>query len=106
MKRELLENFFDTKIDKNGKEVYLLNKTIHIENNDMNPEIYKNYIAEKLDNWFLISYKAYGTIDLWWLVCKTNSIIDPLIQPEPGDIIKILNENIVESILDSIRNSD
>ncbi len=37
----------------------------------------------------MISYAAYGTSDLWWLICSSNAIIDPNTELNAGKQIKI-----------------
>lgn len=37
----------------------------------------------------LISYAAYGTEKLWWLICTANSIVDPHTELYAGKLIKI-----------------
>lgn len=39
----------------------------------------------------LISYKAYGSVKYWWLVCYLNDIHDPFNDMTVGDLIKIPN---------------
>jgi hypothetical protein len=38
-----------------------------------------------------ISYNAYGTPDFWWIICLINSIDNPLIDMQVGQILKIPN---------------
>jgi hypothetical protein len=37
----------------------------------------------------IISFAAYGTVNLWWLICTANSIIDPNTELNAGKQIKI-----------------
>ena len=37
----------------------------------------------------IISQAAYGTVNLWWLICSANSIIDPNTELVAGKQIKI-----------------
>lgn len=37
----------------------------------------------------LISFKAYNTVDLWWVIYEYNGIIDPLFDLKTGQILKI-----------------
>ena len=39
----------------------------------------------------LISYRNYGTVGYWWVICLVNSIQNPFEDIEIGDIIKIPN---------------
>lgn len=37
----------------------------------------------------LIAYKFYESVDLWWVVCLYNDIIDPVTELYPGRSLKI-----------------
>ncbi len=37
----------------------------------------------------IISFAAYGSVNLWWLICTANSIIDPNTELSAGKQIKI-----------------
>jgi hypothetical protein len=39
----------------------------------------------------LLSYKAYGTVDYWWILCFYNSCLNPLVDMNTGDLWKIPN---------------
>ena len=39
----------------------------------------------------MISYKAYGTVNYWWLILYVNDIEDPLNDMVSGTVIKIPN---------------
>lgn len=36
----------------------------------------------------LISYKLYGTVDLWWVICQFNGVVNPLTDLEVGKLLK------------------
>jgi nucleoid-associated protein YgaU len=101
-----LFNVYDeTSLGKNFK-TFNLNRTVNIKGLDnISSKYYTFYEVRGDDSWTLISYKYYGTTRLWWLICKANSIIDPTQQPEAGTKLKILNEDIIKSILQVIKGS-
>lgn len=37
----------------------------------------------------LISEQFYGIPDLWWVIADVNGIVDPLVGPAQGDILRI-----------------
>ena len=37
----------------------------------------------------LISYRAYGTVSLWWVILAFNDIENPLTDLEPGMLIEL-----------------
>lgn len=53
--------------------------------------------------WTLISYKEYGTILLWWLICATNKISNPVFLPDAGTVVKIIKPQFVRLVLDQIK---
>ena len=55
------------------------------------------------DSWSTISFKFYQTIELWWLVAKINNITNPTIDPPIGAVIKVLKSEMVNEILQAVR---
>ncbi len=49
-----------------------------------------------------LSFNAYGTIDLWWLILIMNNITNPIKGLPSGDKVRLLKPQFVEQILDSI----
>lgn len=101
-----MANFFKIGYDTvKQKYFYNINKSVYFH--DLN-NIYINnfitYTVQNKDTWPLISYKMYGTIELWWLICKVNSITNPLTAPVSGTSLIILTSDIVNSILSAISN--
>ena len=94
------ENIFNVHIDKDGMYFYNLLQTIVIP--DLAPSFYEEYIIQPKDTWPLISYKAYGTTILWWVILHVNKITNPIIQPKTGEIIKVLDSRYVTSITTAI----
>jgi hypothetical protein len=39
----------------------------------------------------LISYKNYGTVTYWWIVCLVNGVENPLLDIKVGDLYKLPN---------------
>lgn len=89
-----------------GKQHYLINKTLYIEGAD-NPTAanFGKYIKKENETWPTIAYKLYGDIDLWWLLCKVNKVTDPLAEIPNGTTIKYLLKDVVDSLLVSIKSS-
>jgi len=52
--------------------------------------------------WTMISFNAYGSIELWWLIMLTNKIYNPIKGPEVGSVIKIIKPEFVPDILREI----
>jgi hypothetical protein len=96
-----LENLFN--IYKNDKNYfYNLIGTVNIPAN-LDPSVYDTFVVTT-DNmpWTLISYKAYKTIDLWWLICSVNNIDNPTQFPRAGTKLKILLPDYVAAIVQQL----
>jgi hypothetical protein len=99
-----LENLFNVYNDGQNYYYNLLG-TVNIPQ-DLDTSTYIPYTVYT-DNmpWTLISYKVYNTIDLWWLICSTNNIQNPLQFPKAGTVLKILSPDYVSAIIQQITTS-
>lgn len=71
---------------------------------DLDPSVYYEYtVPGPFITWTNLSYKVYGTIKLWWIICLTNNIINPTQYPEGGAKLKIIRPEYVREILSSIK---
>ena len=96
-------NLFNV-INKGEMSYFNLCKNIYFKNiNYMSPDDVKEYVILEDDSWTNISYKFYNTYKLWWLICKFNNISNPFNELIAGKIIKIPSQEIVDSILDLIK---
>jgi hypothetical protein len=93
-----LENLFNIYKKDNGQYFYNILKTVNFPE-DIDPDIYSLYETKPKDTWPLIAYNEYSDVRLWWLICSMNQIINPLKQPAPGTILKILSPEIVRTVL-------
>lgn len=50
----------------------------------------------------IISNKAYGVPNLWWVILEYNNISDPLFELQPGQILKIPEINRVLLAIDNL----
>lgn len=55
------------------------------------PVSYYRVTSEDVMRPDLISYKAYGTVSFWWVVCLVNGIENPLADLVVGASLKIPN---------------
>jgi hypothetical protein len=71
---------------------------------DLDPSIYYDYVVPgPFVPWTTLSYKVYGTIKLWWVICLSNKIIDPTSFPTSGATLKIIKPENVREILSAIK---
>jgi hypothetical protein len=93
----------DPKLGANYK-TYNLNRTIIITGLENIPASeLSTYKVNDGDNLQMISYKLYGTIELWWIIAKINNIRDAAITLTSGTSIYTLNTSIVNNILNKLR---
>ena len=95
------ENFFNIYTDDNGTNFYnlLRNITVLPANNSGAEDIWQ---VETDETWLLISYRYYGTMQLWWLVCAYNGITNPTKNPTPGSTIKLLKSEFVWPVITAL----
>lgn len=95
------ENIFN--VYKDGDHYgYNILKTVQIPE-DLDPRAFTyTKIVGKMA-WTAISFQEYGSIRLWWLVCVTNGILNPVLLPEPGTVIKIIKPEYVRDIIQQIK---
>ena len=88
-------------------KTYSINRTVNFTDLDdtttTNNALFIPYKVIENDNWTIISYKFYQTIELWWLIAKVNNIADPTEDPIVGRTIKVLTADVVNQILSTIR---
>ena len=96
------ENIFKMYQQKNGGYYYnILNKVTIPDNIDKN--VYYTIVVNEKIPWTTVSYTAYGTIDLWWLIVILNKIKDPT--QVPSGTIKILKPEYVRLVISDILNT-
>lgn len=102
LKTTFYENIFNVYQTEDGNYFYNLYNTLTFDDTDFPENVYTEHIFSIGDYWTLLSYKYYNTTSLWWIICLANNIRNPLDLPEPGTKLKILNQNVVNDILQSI----
>lgn len=93
------ENLFKVNLDNTNHYFYnILAKVNFPENIE---ESYYDLYTVPNDNlpYTFISYKLYGTILLWWLICATNKIENPVYFPAAGTQLKVLKPGYVRAVL-------
>ena len=84
-------------VTRDGTEFLVLRNSLNLEpeDGDRFVEITQD-LAKRPD---LISYRAYGTPDLWWVIYEFNNIIDPIFGVKPGQVFRIPEINrVIEAI--------
>lgn len=76
-----------TSINREGQKFLLLKKPLSLGTDSTD-----TLVAVKQEDILrpdLISFKAYQTPDLWWVILEYNNIQDPLFELQVGQILKI-----------------
>ena len=81
---------FDTVAGADGFNRYLINRGMYLNSANISPSMITMYTVRLNDMYTNISFNFYGTIDLWWLVCKMNDINNPFERLNPGTILNHL----------------
>ena len=86
--------------DRSGNNFLVLRQPLKLEvdNTDVLVTLNQNLITRP----DLISYKAYGTTDFWWVIMEYNNIIDPLLDLKIGMILKIPELNRVIAAINKL----
>ena len=82
---------------------YNIIKTIKIPQ-DIRSDMIETVRVNGKMSWTQISFDVYGTIKLWWLICLTNKILNPVIMPVPGIVLKTIKSEHIPTIMSHIRN--
>jgi len=96
------ENIFRVYTNKNNQYYYNLLQSVFMPENLNEEYVYYQSINSKTP-WTLISFNAYRTVELWWLICLTNQIFNPVKFPDRGTVLKIIKPQYVPNILNEIK---
>ena len=96
------ENIFSVYQEDNQYYYNLLNTITFPQKEELDPSLFTLYTLTSQDIWPLISYKQYGTIQLWWIICIANNIQNPLVMPKAGTKIIIPVTSVVNEVLATI----
>jgi len=103
LKNTRYENIFKLyKIGEKSQYYYNLLQSIYLPENLNEDFVYYQLVNDKIP-WTIISYNAYKTIELWWLICLTNKIFNPIKYPDRGTLLKIIKPIYVNTVLNEIK---
>lgn len=98
------ENIFKLYTTDISQYYYNLIQSIYLPDSIAEEFLYYQAISNKMP-WTMISFNAYRTMDLWWLICLVNKIYNPVKSPERGTVIKIVKKEYVSIVLSEIKNA-
>lgn len=94
------ENIFKVYQRSDGLFFYNILKKISFPDN-LNENIFYYITVNERMPWTTISYNAYGTIELWWLIMLVNKLTNPINVPKGN--IKILKQEYVRPVISQIQ---
>lgn len=98
------ENIFKLYTTEQSQYYYNLIQSVYTPEEISEEYIYYQTISQKMP-WTMVSFNAYRTIDLWWLICLVNKIYNPVLTPRQGTLIKLIKKEYVSIVLNEIRNA-
>lgn len=101
-----LDDYFYENIFKmytaDDKFAFNIIKTVNISE-DIDGRLFDLVRVTGRQSWPQISFKVYGNTHLWWLICVSNKIMNPVINPKSGLVLRIVKPKYVESIITQIK---
>lgn len=95
------ENIF--KLGKNnGYYFFNILKSVKFPE-DLSTDIFYYKTVETKMPHTALSYKIYGTQNLWWFLLLSNNIINPVKYLTPGTRIKVIKKEYIKDIIDQIK---
>ncbi len=98
------ENIFRIYQTKNNQYFYNLLQSIYIDGKIDNTKIFYMTVKEQLP-WSIISFNAYGTTLLWWLIALVNDIYNPIISPQAGTVLKVIRPQYLSTVIEEVNRS-
>jgi hypothetical protein len=98
---ECIENLFNINADEDGYYYFNLLKTVNFPS-DLAENTFDWYRVKPNEPLTVISYNAYKTIKLWWVIAGANNIFDVTTPPKPGTLLKIVKPYYVSDIIQAI----
>lgn len=84
--------------NRSGQDFLVLRRPLELEPAD--GDAFVTITQDLLKRPDLISNKAYGTPDLWWVIYEFNGIRDPLFELKMGQVLRIPE---LERVLEAVR---
>jgi hypothetical protein len=99
------ENLFNVYQNRSNQYFYNILSKVNFPSN-LDSNFFDTYtIPNNNMPYTLISYKLYGSILLWWVICSVNNITNPVFFPQAGTKLKILKPAIVSAVIQQLNNN-
>lgn len=95
-------NLFNVHTDSDGNNFFNLANNILF---DDNPDIslYDECVPVGGEEWATMSHRIYGTVELWWLICRFNNVKDATQKPSSFPVLKIPKKEFANMITNQIK---
>jgi hypothetical protein len=84
---------------KEGIPFYILNRRLVFPTNKSH-YIYNQYFVNTDVTWTVLSYKIYGTIEYWWILCSLND--NNMYYAREGQTVTYVKPEYIPALLNSI----
>jgi hypothetical protein len=97
-------NLFDILLDTDRSTKFMNIFKSYVVNDQATTDIifFDSYEVEDPAWWDDISWKIYGTPNLWWVIALMNNIVNPFEELEVGSNIKVLKPDFLYIVLKDI----
>ena len=85
----------------NNQYYYNLLQSIYMPNQIDTSKTFNLTVKQNMP-WTMVSFNAYGNIELWWLIMLTNKMYNPVKGPELGQILTLIKPEYIPDVLDEI----
>ena len=99
-----LANFFNIYTKEDGARYFSLLRSVFFTGTDeAYPFMFTKYLVQGGDAWTTLSYRFYGTIEYWWIICRFNDVSDPTSMPVAGTYLRIPVADLVNKVKNDMR---
>ena len=93
-----LLNMFDLRQDEEDNTFLNIFKTLDIDTTILTNPTNTSQISVIEPWWDSIGYSFYGDVDLWWLACVPNYVLNPFEEIYIGETLSLLSSDYVPYI--------
>lgn len=84
-------------VNRSNQKFLVLRDSLNLEKDSTDTIVVVTQELEKRPD--LVSYKAYGIVDLWWVIYEFNQINDPFFELKQGQLLRIPSlERVITAI--------
>lgn len=100
--KNVFENLFKVHKQTDGLYYYNLLRTMHFPD-ELDRKYFYTYNITSPEPLTNLSFKFYGDIELWWLICLANKIDNPVELIPGGTTIRVVRAKYIENIINKLK---